>query len=575
MKLAAPSRLVPVLGTVAPLFIYLGVAFFCLGTHVSWTKFYFGTTADCLLFIWCLHWWPFAISHGLNPFLCKYVWFPEGYNFAWNTSIPLFALLMWPVTMLGSPALSFNILAVAMPAVSSWAAFLLGRELTRDWAASLVCGFLFGFSTPELMQAGELNVGYVFLAPLAVLLCLRRVKGKLSRRRFVILFALLMAAQLGISTEMLALLCIGGTLAWAVFLLFAPKPERSTIARLALDAALAAPLTMLLTTPLLYYLVLGLPEVPSIGIHPLFVQVADALNLLVPAPHVHSLWDALTAIAGEFRGYRPGYSTYLSIPLLIMLLLYASRHMRVPYMRALLCLLGLFTLLGMGPRLQFNGAITALPLPSEVFSHIPVIRTLVTPRFLFYVELGLALISAFWLAEGKTPRARTLRFGLAIVACICLLPAKVRVAEESWQTHKLFPPAGVLYWTRWPEHPFFTPGHIRAALGPMPNVLILPDPVTSPAMAWQIDSGMGFTQATGYIGFRLANQLRWKGMDDLTWGRLMPNFTHFFPAFCAAHKVDYVLIAPGTPVNIVAAIERLGWPHRTDMGIEIVTPPRS
>jgi hypothetical protein len=31
--------------------------------------------------LWSLKWWPYAISHGLNPFLTKAFWAPFGYVF--------------------------------------------------------------------------------------------------------------------------------------------------------------------------------------------------------------------------------------------------------------------------------------------------------------------------------------------------------------------------------------------------------------------------------------------------------------------------------------------------------------
>ena len=59
-------------------------------------------------FVWMLAWWPHAILDGANPFVTHAVWWPQGTNLAWDTSIPGLALLAAPVTLLGGPVLAYN-----------------------------------------------------------------------------------------------------------------------------------------------------------------------------------------------------------------------------------------------------------------------------------------------------------------------------------------------------------------------------------------------------------------------------------------------------------------------------------
>lgn len=559
-------------GVVVPLLAYYALTVLLLGGLVDWSSYYFGYSTDSVLFVWFLHWWPFAITHGLNPFLCHYVWFPSGYNFAWATSIPFLALLAWPITALAGPLISYNILAMAGPAMAAWAAYLLCLALTRNRTASFIGGFLFGFSMPELYQAGELNLCTVFLIPFAVLLCLHRVRGQMGRWHFVVLLGLLLAAQMSISTEMLASLCLMGALSWVVFLIFVPKTERSALWRLAADVALAAPLTICLTAPFLYYLILGLPDVPA-EIHTKGLNEFEALNFFLPALPAHSAIHSLGMIAKQLRGFRPNYYTYISAPLLLIMLLYAWRHGRRPHAKALLVLLGVIAILSLGPGLRFNGHFTSIPLPWVAVTYIPVIKNIIPSRLLLYLALGASVIAALWLAEANAFLARAWRFALAALACIFLRPAQVLVLPATWETQPIFQVQTALKWTRWPEQPFFTPSHLRQALGPLPNVLLLPDPVTGPGLAWQLQADMSFTQATGYIGFRLRPEWKWARLDQLAWGQVMPDFATFFPAFCAAHKVDYILIGPGAPPQVVSAIEGLGWPHHMDRGIEVMQTP--
>lgn len=560
-------------GTWGPLLLYIALALVFFGRSVNWSDYYFGYSTDSVSFIWFLRWWPFALSHGLNPFICKYVWFPAGYNLTWATSVPLLSLVMWPVTVLGSPVLSYNILSMLAPSLAAWTAFLLARELTGNWVAALVGGFLFGFSAPELVTLlAELNLDTVFLIPLAVLLCVRRLRGSLSRWPFIILLSLVLAAQLGISTEILATLCTFGALTWIIFLLFTPAGQRGIFWRLALDIAIAAPLVVLLTSPFLYYLLKGLPEVPA-QINSPYLGTAELLQFVFPSIPIRSAPAEFIAVLKQFTGFTPGNNSYLGFPLLLILIAYFYRNIRAAYVKALLASLCMIALLSLGPRLVFNGTLTNIPMPWMLFSHVPLIRSVMANRLLTYLTLGTAITVAFWLAEAKPLAARLPRFALACLACLFLIPARAQVLPEQWQTQPLFQRQSTIKWTRWPVQPFFTPAHIRAALGPMPNVLLLPDPALGPGMAWQLNAGFGFTQAEGYVGFRPLSQQKWTLLNDIIFGTPGPDFSTSFSAFCAAHKVDYVLIGPGTPPPITNAIEALGWQHHMDEGIEVVKVP--
>jgi hypothetical protein len=572
-KLLGQRRFSRWLTILAPLAFYLILSFAFFARDVNWSKYFFGYATDSVMFIWFLNWWPFAISHGLNPFICKYVWFPAGYNLTWATSVSFFALLAWPVTALGSPVLSYNILMLSAPALAAWTAFLLARELTGDWLASLVCGLMFGFSAPELLQVmAELNLDSVCLIPLALLLGVRRVRGSLQRWPFVISLSFLLVVQLGMSTEVLASLCIVGALTWVIFLLFAPAGERSAYWHIAVDVALAAPLVMILAAPFLYYLVKGLPDFPA-TIHPSYFQQNDLLLYIISTLPIRSGWAALGSIAKQFAGFSPDNFTFASIPALLILIFYFYRYSRTAYVKALLVLICTIMLLSLGLRLEFNGKITHIPLPWMLLSHVPIIRSIGPYRFLTYFTLGNAIAAALWLTAAKTTPARVGRYALAGLACVLLPPAKVQVLRTPWQIQPIFAAQNEFKWSLWPADPFFTQEHIRQSLGNMPNVILLPAPVIGSGMAWQVNAGMSFTQAEGYVGYTLVPQQKWTDvLNDIAFGP-QPDFDMRFPAYCAAHKVDYILIGPGAPVSVVRAIEAFGWPHHVDQGIEVVKVP--
>jgi hypothetical protein len=128
---------------------------------------------------------------------------------------------MWPLTCLTNPVVSFNVLSLLAPGLSAWTAFLLARYLTRDTFASFIGGYLFGFSSYELGQLlGHLNLDLIFIVPLLLLFTVQRVRGDLSRPRFVAAFVIAALVQLGFSTEILATSCLFGAIAWLIFLAF-------------------------------------------------------------------------------------------------------------------------------------------------------------------------------------------------------------------------------------------------------------------------------------------------------------------------------------------------------------------
>src|ERR1700736_6008566 len=208
-------------------FIYLLLSLLYFGTVGYYGHMYFGWGVVPIQFIWFLNWWPWAIAHGLNPFISYYVWYPHGFNMTWATSVPAAALLMWPLTWLYGAVVSYNILSLLAPALSALTAFLLARYLTRNTPASFIGGYLFGFSAYELGEMlNHLNLNMIFIVPLLVLLVVQRIKGDLSRPRFVAAFALAMFFQLGFSSELLATTCFFGAIIWAIFLAFATEEER-------------------------------------------------------------------------------------------------------------------------------------------------------------------------------------------------------------------------------------------------------------------------------------------------------------------------------------------------------------
>jgi hypothetical protein len=70
---------------------------------------------DPQFYVWSLRWWPYAVSHGINPLFSSQIGAPHGYDLAWASTTPSVALLMWPVTAAFGVLVSYNIVRPSSP----------------------------------------------------------------------------------------------------------------------------------------------------------------------------------------------------------------------------------------------------------------------------------------------------------------------------------------------------------------------------------------------------------------------------------------------------------------------------
>ena len=139
---------------------------------------------DPNFYIWSMRWWPYAVSHGVNPLYSSQIWAPHGCDLAWASTAPSVDLLMWPVTAVFGVLVSYNIVLLLVPVVSAWAAFLVARRLTGQFWASLLAGSVYGFCPYELVHnwQGQTNLTVIAVFPLLAYLVLRWWDGTLRDR---------------------------------------------------------------------------------------------------------------------------------------------------------------------------------------------------------------------------------------------------------------------------------------------------------------------------------------------------------------------------------------------------------
>lgn len=458
------------LGFVLVAFLYFGLAL-----TVGAGSEYLGTASDPQIFIWSFAWWPHALLHGLNPFVTHAIWAPTGVNLTWTTTVPGLALLFAPLTYLVGPVDSYNVAATLMPALAAWTAYLLCRHLTRNVWASLVGGYLFGFSSYMLGQeTSHLHMSSVFLLPVVALLVTRYVQDELDGRGLAIRLGPLLALQLLFSTELS--LTIALALAGALIVAWLVSPERrprivSSLRPLSTAYLIAGALT----APFLYYLAVGLHTSPYT---PPEAAVGDLLNFVIPTklPLLGPLTHA-TAISDRFPANYSENGSFLG-PAIVIVALFARSWWRTAVGRFLLasCAVGAFFTLGSELTVAGHGL---LPLPWRAVIRRPLFDNILPDRLSLFTSLGVAVIVAIWTA------ARRDRWRWALPALSVLA---------------LFPNPGAGVWSTTYSIPaFFTDSTYRSCLARNENILPLPEGIASEATLWQVADAFRFRMTAGRV----------------------------------------------------------------------------
>jgi hypothetical protein len=442
---------------------------------------------DPSAYLWFFSWWPHAVLNGLDPFYTEVIFVPDGYNLAWVTSMPGPSLLLAPLTLALGPVVTFNFLAFAAPAVGAWTAFLLCRHLTGNVPASVLGGYLFGFSPYVLYQlwGGAPQLAFIALVPVVVLLTVRHLEGSISHRGFGVGMTAVLTAQIYTSTEVFATTVVFGAITLLAAYLVSSE-HRTAILRTARVLAAALGATVVLAGPLLFHVFFRSRTLPEQAI---IDFPADLLSFLVPGHLIAAAPERIGAI-------QPSWATgaaYLGLPLLALLAAFAWGYRRERTAQVALIGLLIPTVAALGPALHVAGEDTGIPMPWVAFDSLPLLRFAIPLRFPAFVFLGAGIIVAMWLAR----RPSRGRWAIALVAAACLLPA---VGSSEWHT-------------RVSEVAFFAGERHDKLLDENDRVLTVP--TWGHNGYWQAQTGFAFKMAAGYVGAFPATYERYATWRDL------------------------------------------------------------
>jgi hypothetical protein len=454
---------------------------------------------DEQFYAWSLGWWPYAVSHGINPLFSNQIGAPNGYDLAWASTAPSVDLAMWPVTAAFGVVISYNIVTLLIPPVSAWAAFVLARRLTDRFWASLLAGAIYGFCPYELLHTwqGQPNLTVIGLFPLIAYLVLRWWDGSLKRTWFVIWMTLATALQFYTFNEnfadLTAVLAGGLVIGFAV----AGREARRKALRLTGLTAIAYAGAIILSSP---YLIYSLKHYQGSLQRQNPVYSTPLIRLIVPASDKAFGLTPLIRYSNHLG--RTGIENYVGVPLIVILLVRAVFAWRNRITRLLLIGFVFVIALAVGHHVVVTSARHTYALPWAGLWKLPFARSAEPTRFIVFGILVLAIALALWLAapaKGKLQLAARWSIGLLAAAVII---------TDSYTSYIDVHPVPPGYITESGMHPsnqlpaFITDGMYRRYLRPGEIVVILTGRGNA-GMLFQAASGFYYRIAGGYINASL------------------------------------------------------------------------
>ena len=455
--------------------LYVRGAFAHLGTWCIG-----GCRADTMIYLWSLRWMPFALRHGLNPvFTTHYMWAPGGFNLVWYPSMAGPSFVLAPVTMIWGPLASYNLILWLAPALAAWACYLLCNQLTSRPLAAFAGGAIFGFSTYVGHHVrGHVHLLLMFCVPLACYLVVRRVRGRIGPRAFVLLLVLTLLGQFSISTEVFATMTLFGGIALLLGLLFATGAVRRDLWSTILLVGAAYLIVLVITSP---YLIQVIRNRPVGSLRPLGPNSVDLLSYLLPRSPTWLGAGSFLETTRRFSGLAQDDTAYLGPAFLAIVVLFAWFGRRSRWTWMLIAFIAVAVVFSLGPTLHVGGR-AIIAMPGALLAHLPLLSSVLPERFPLFAWLGVAVVISLFLADGSG-RDSWWRWAIVLVGAIT-----VAVALPS-------PP----YRTPLSTPSFFSNGTYRGYLRQGENDLLLPANIGD-EMGWQEATDFWFRQSRGYIG---------------------------------------------------------------------------
>lgn len=502
--------------------------------------------SDPAFYLWALKWLPHAVASLHNPFDAPF-FYPHGGNLAWTGWMPTLALIASPVTYFAGPVLALNIINTLALTGNGVLVYLIARELDCGRPYAIISGLLFYFSSYVWGQLlGHTVLSTVVFSIAFVYVTVLRVNLNTGRLLYIVLAAVFLALQFGVSVEIYAtLIFFSIVVAVITGFSFGLKKTSSKVSLLVMDGACAVCASLILVSP---YLVEMFSHFHS-NLQDISLFVADPMNYVVPTQTNLTLGHAFAPISEKFSGNISEQDVYLGLPAILLLAFAGRNFYRMPLNRALLISLCTAVICSFGPQLTISGTQT-VRLPWWWIEKLPLIKEALPSRFGLYTSLLSALLAGRILTE--VPRSDTKL--LAVCSLLLVLPN----LNAYW-------PGQV------PQSHFFSSGEYRSVIPKGAKVLVLPtyeDGGYEPAL-WQAQSNFWFTLTDAPVP---ANGSTWRGPYGWIYTKFSENealHEERFLRFLKLSGTEFVLTGDHESGDLLRTFAALHFPFREYGAIKV------
>ena len=440
--------------------------------------------------VWYMAWLPFALGHGLDPFISHLQFAPAGFNLLSNTGMLFPALLLSPITVTAGPVVAFDVGILAAPVVSGGCLYFVCRRLGTSWAGGLAAGAVFGFSPYLMYEApfGHFNLTWLFFPPLAYYLLRQILLDEGSASRPGLALGALVVIQYFTSTEIL-LDCV--ILAVPMTLIFLARHSRDGL-RVPKRLLIALSCACLVAVPLLAYPL----WVTLAGPYHVLLNPAKASGITLPNP----AWPSAKAhsAAGLFAHAGSGFVGPGAIVVAAAAVFWWRQAREVTHY-AVGALIAFVLALGRNIRTARSVLLRASPI--AWFAHVPLLRAIAPYRFSSLMVMFVALLCATTITQvsrrlaeqGSSRRVAVARWSIPALLAAAVLVLPLLAGRFPSRTEHVGFPAAV--------SAAITPGDRDPTLDVYPAVGVF----NGDPLIWQALSGMSFRLADGYAFVREPN----------------------------------------------------------------------
>jgi hypothetical protein len=490
---------------------------------------------------WPFTWFPYALTHGLNPWYTHAIWNPPGFDVAGGTTFPLPAIVFWPVTAIWGPLVSANAANLCAPVLTAWATYHLCRYVSKDRAAALIGGASVGFGAYVIQQMWS---GHIFMtmfaAPqFATLAALRYVDGAIGRRRVIVELTVCLVAQLFTSSEVFATMTLFAAVLFVTGYATGTKHIRDRLRSLILPIVVAYGVTVVLSADYLYW-ILKAPKY-AIGIGSEWPTAL--VSYVIPNPNT---WIGGSTFSSAYQSLTLGIgqNAYIGVPLILISLIWLWSRRRLRVARFLAAATAISVLWTLGSTLWLVGKPT-IWMPYRLLSGLPVFNLILEDRTAVFTELLVAVMLTLWLADRR--RRPVMKWIAGLVAVVCVLPNLLSVSPAfDTETTPVIPP---LFATSMYKH------YIARGATVMPIAWGW----GSSDLVWQARDDLYYKLANGY--FILGLPSTWTGSP--IYGDLYGNTPHAgdgpqMRTLLVSRHIDDVVVAPANIATWKATFRQAG-----------------